>query len=55
MFVYVKVSKDKYRLIEAIADTAEELAQIVGTTKATIYSSISHGYKTFEKVEINDE
>lgn len=46
---YMKVTNDKYRLPVAVADSAGELARIVGATKNTVLSSISHGY---EKVEL---
>lgn len=42
-FVYMKVTKDKYRLPLAIADSAEELARICNVSKGCIFSSISHG------------
>nr|DAH21855.1 MAG TPA: hypothetical protein [Caudoviricetes sp.] len=55
MKVYIKVTNDKYSLIEAIADTARELAKICNTTEASIYSSISHGHKTYERVDIGEK
>lgn len=41
--VYMKVTGDKYELPIAIADTAAELARIVGVHKSTIWSQISRG------------
>lgn len=40
--VWMKVTHDKYELPVAVADTAEELAKICGTTANSIRSSISH-------------
>lgn len=40
--VWMKVTHDKYELPVAVADTAEELAKICGTTKNCICSSMSH-------------
>lgn len=48
----MKVTNDKYRLPVAVADSAGELARIVGATKNTVLSSISHGTGTYEKVEL---
>lgn len=39
--LYICVSHDKYELPEAIADTAQELADICGATKAVVQSCIS--------------
>ena len=39
--IYICVSHDEYELPEAIADTAQELADICGTTKAVVQSCIS--------------
>ena len=36
----------------AVADSAVELARLVGATKNTVLSSISHGTGTYEKVEL---
>ena len=52
--VYIRVTKDKYRLPIAIADTARELAEITGANMGSIYTSISKGNGCFEKVEIDD-
>ena len=49
---YMKVTNDKYRLPVAVADSAVELARLVGATNNTVLSSISHGTGTYEKVEL---
>lgn len=60
--VWLNVTMDEYELPVAVADTAAQLAQILGTTEMTILSSISHakhdGRKTpYRKVrvEIDEE
>lgn len=50
----MKVTNDKYRLPVAVADSAVELARLVGATKNTVLSSISHGTGTYEKVELDE-
>lgn len=54
MKVYVKYSKDPPYLPEAVADTKTELAEMLGTSTDTVYSSFSHGRKTFAEVEIDE-
>ena len=53
--IYMKLSKDKYELPEAVADSAAELARMVGTTENVVYSSISRGLKTYVRVEVEDD
>lgn len=59
--VYMQVTTDKYELPLAIADTAQELAEICGTTSGSIYTSCSRRargiYKKsrFVSVEIDEE
>ena len=54
------VTRDKYSLPEAIADTADDLAQIVGSTYGSIFSTMYHDKKhgrlpKYIKVEIPDD
>lgn len=42
MIVYMKVTRDKYELPIAIADTVGELSEMTGASKETIFSNISH-------------
>lgn len=42
MNIWMMVSKDKYELPQVIADTAQELALMVGTSKNNIQSEVSH-------------
>ena len=58
--VWLMISDDKYELPLAVADTAVDLARMVGTTANAIRSSFDH-YKhgatkssRFRKVEIDD-
>ena len=40
--IWMKVTKDKYQLPLAVADSASELARICGTTPNSIVSTFSH-------------
>ena len=42
MFVYLMVSKDKYELPVAVADSVQELSDMVGSSVNTIRSGICH-------------
>lgn len=60
MTIYMKVSKDEYELPEAIADSAVELAQMLGIKAQSVYDSMKHvksrGSKSpYIKVEIGGE
>ena len=55
MVVWMKVTKDKYELPVAVADSANELARILNTTANNVNSSLSKGYGTYVKVVIDDE
>lgn len=55
MKLYVKYSKDPPYLPEAVADTKTELAKMIGTTTDTVYSSYSHGRKTFAEVDVDND
>ncbi len=51
---YIKITKDKYEHITAIADTAQELAKQCNTNVNVIYSSVSHGWGCFKKVSLEE-
>lgn len=60
MIIYMQVTRDKYELPMAVADSIKELARMIGKEPNRISSSMSHarakGYKaTYVKVEIEDE
>ena len=52
--VYIRVTRDKYRLPVAIADSAEELARIVKGDARAIYRSVKNEKGIYERVEIGD-
>ena len=55
MTVYMMLSRDEYELPEAVAGSPSELSKLTGYSVNVILSSISHGYKRFCKVEVEDE
>ena len=60
MNIWLKVTADEYEFPLAIADSAEQLGNIVGVSKNCIYSSVSHanrlGYRSqYVKVEIEED
>lgn len=60
-YIWMKVTRDKYELPVAVADTAVELARIVGTTKNAVVSSVSHlehgrkRYCSYVRIRLEDE
>lgn len=59
MTLYVKVTDDKYELPIAVADSAGELAKMLGVKKNTVLTKISHGKQgirtTYHRVEVEDD
>lgn len=55
MKLYMKVTKDKYELPLAVAESAGELAALTGVDKNVILSSISHKRRQWKKVIVEDE
>lgn len=60
MYLWLRVSNDKYEFPEIIASSVAELADKVGVKTSSIYSSISHskhdGTSTpYRKVYIEDD
>lgn len=49
MVVWMKVSKDRFRLPEAVADTAKELAAICKTTENNVRSAACKQRKGIER------
>ena len=43
--VYMVVSKDKYELPLAVADSVAELARMIGLNRSTVASAMSHAKK----------
>jgi hypothetical protein len=59
-YVWMKVTNDKYELPVLVADSAPELAKMLGCSPNNIYSSLSHAKHrrqntTYRKVLINEE
>ena len=52
---WMAVSKDKYRLPIAVADSAGQLARMLGKARGTIDSSVSHGKKAYERIEVDED
>lgn len=52
--LYIYATKDEYELPLIIADSAEELAQKLGTTKNVVLSCISHKRKGWERISIEE-
>ena len=58
--IYMKVTRDKYRLPVAVADSAKELAWICGVSVDAIYSCISRRKKgewdgSYLRVKVEDD
>lgn len=54
MKLYLRTTMDDLELPIAVAGSAEELAQMLHITKNHVKSSISHEYRGWYKIEIND-
>lgn len=60
MWIYIKVTRDKYELITALGDSIDELAKELGMTPNSISSVMSHAKKrkswcAYRKVWISDD
>lgn len=61
MYLYIKVTKDKYELPLAVAGSVAELARITGANENTIRSIICRYEKgqkkrsIYQRVEVEDE
>lgn len=55
MTLYVKTTADKYRLPLAVAESKEELAQMLGISKESVRSGFSHKHSTYYTVEVEDD
>ena len=47
----MQVTRDKYELPPAVADTVQELSEMTGVKVQSIYTEIAHGYHGFVRVE----
>lgn len=55
MTLYLKTTKDKYELPEAVAESGKELASMVGITVGSFYTFISKKKKGYYKVEVDED
>ena len=55
LHLYIKYSSKPPNLPEAVAESAEELSEMTGMTKGSIYSGINHGKRTVAKVVVEEE
>lgn len=53
--VYVKYSSKHPYLPVAVADTAKELAKMIGVRESTVYTSITHQRSSYARVTIDDD
>ena len=55
MTLYLRTTMDEYELPVAVATNARELSRMTGTDYHTIMSSISHGYKGWYRIQVEDD
>ena len=57
MALYLKVTKDRYELPVAIADSKAELADMLGVDRTSVYKGLKHhkGMSMYVKVEVEDD
>lgn len=55
MTLYMLVTKDKFELPIAVAESTRELAMMLGVSPNIVSSSYSKKYSNWKKVEIEDE
>lgn len=60
MTVWIKITRDEYELIEAIADSALELAKMCGVTRSSVYASVNNERRfgtraMFKRIEIDED
>lgn len=53
--LYIACTNDEYELPIAVADTATELAQMVGVTRGSLYSMMTHKIGHYYKVKENED
>lgn len=54
MKLYIKSAGDELDLIEAVAESPTELADMLNTSKNCVSSSISHKHKGWSKIEVEE-
>ena len=60
MKIYMRVTEDEYELPIAVADSQTELAQMVGVSRNSIASALSHSRRDksrsiYKEVEVDDD
>ena len=55
MKLYIMYSQDEYELPIAVAESAQELAEMTGRKKHSIQSAIAHGYKVFARITVEED
>ena len=56
MTLYLKVTKDKYELPVAVADSKKELARMLGRYESGIYRAFKEGREScYVQVEVEDD
>ncbi len=55
MKIYMKTTGDDLDLPVAVANSPGELAEMVGTTKQCVMSSISHKHKGWHRIEVDPD
>lgn len=53
MIIWMEVTKDEYELPIAVADTAQELAKMCGTTANNVMSSASHHKRVYYELRLH--
>ena len=53
--IYVAYTHDEYELPVAVADTAAELAKMVGITRQSLYTMLTRKEGHYRKIKENDE
>lgn len=53
--LYIKTTTDDLELPVAVAESATELAGMLGTTKDCVLSSISHNHAGWHRIIIDEE
>ena len=51
----MKTTRDRFELPEAVADSGQELAEMVGITADSLYCAISRGIGGYHKIMIEED
>lgn len=53
--IYMKTTRDRFELPEAVANSGQELAEMVGITADSLYCAISKGVGGYHKIMIEED